>query len=100
MQPPGSRLSHRLVVAAAAGAVLVLAFPPFDLWPLAPPQVAEVKVGFVARSVESSKFKGYEDKYTVAGFYAFAALCWLGIDPTERYLSPTEAIQLGAGPEA
>jgi ACS family glucarate transporter-like MFS transporter len=37
--------------------------------------------------------------YTVAGFYAFAALCWLGIDPTERYPSPPEVRQLGAGPE-
>ncbi len=40
-----------------------------DLWPVEPTKVAEVKVGIEARSVETSKFKGYEDKYTVAGSY-------------------------------
>lgn len=40
-----------------------------DLWPLEPTKVAEIKVGIEARSVETSKFKGYEDKYTIAGSY-------------------------------
>ncbi len=40
-----------------------------DLWPKEPTKVAEIKVGIEARSVETSKFKGYEDKYTVAGSY-------------------------------
>ncbi|OOG11199.1 nitrite reductase [Pseudomonas sp. C9] len=40
-----------------------------DLWPVEPTKVAEVKVGIEARSVETSKFKGYEDKYTIAGSY-------------------------------
>src|SRR5690606_2456233 len=40
-----------------------------DLWMKVPETVAEIKVGLEARSVESSKFKGYEDKYAVAGTY-------------------------------
>jgi nitrite reductase (NO-forming)/hydroxylamine reductase len=40
-----------------------------DLW-MDPPQiVAELKVGLEARSVETSKYKGYEDKYAIAGAY-------------------------------
>ena len=40
-----------------------------DLW-MDPPQiVAEIKVGLEARSVETSKYKGYEDKYAIAGSY-------------------------------
>ena len=34
-----------------------------------PARVAEIKVGLEARSVETSKYKGYEDKYAVAGSY-------------------------------
>jgi nitrite reductase (NO-forming)/hydroxylamine reductase len=35
-----------------------------------PPQVvAEVDIGIEARSVESSKFEGYEDKFAIAGAY-------------------------------
>ncbi len=40
-----------------------------DLWMAKPDTVAEIKVGLEARSVETSKFKGYEDKYAVAGTY-------------------------------
>ncbi len=40
-----------------------------DLWMEKPAVVAEVKTGFDARSVDTSKFKGYEDKYAVAGSY-------------------------------
>lgn len=40
-----------------------------DLWMEKPTIVAEIKVGIEARSVETSKFKGYEDKYAVAGSY-------------------------------
>ena len=40
-----------------------------DLW-MDPPQiVAEIKVGLEARSVETSKYHGYEDKYAIAGAY-------------------------------
>lgn len=40
-----------------------------DLWMDPPQTVAELKVGSEARSVETSKFKGYEDKYAIAGSY-------------------------------
>lgn len=40
-----------------------------DLWMKTPANVAEIKVGLEARSVETSKFKGYEDKIAVAGTY-------------------------------
>ena len=40
-----------------------------DLWMEKPDNVAELKIGLEARSVETSKYKGYEDKYAVAGSY-------------------------------
>jgi nitrite reductase (NO-forming)/hydroxylamine reductase len=40
-----------------------------DLWMEKPAVVATIKVGLEARSVETSKFKGFEDKYAVAGTY-------------------------------
>ena len=40
-----------------------------DMWFEQPTVVATIKVGIEARSVETSKFKGYEDKYAVAGSY-------------------------------
>ena len=40
-----------------------------DLWMESPGPVAEIKVGSEARSVETSKFKGFEDKYAIAGAY-------------------------------
>ena len=40
-----------------------------DLWMDPPQTVAELKVGTEARSIETSKFKGYEDKYAIAGDY-------------------------------
>ncbi len=40
-----------------------------DLWAKTPTKVAEIKVGMEARSVETSKFKGWEDKYAIAGTY-------------------------------
>ncbi len=40
-----------------------------DLWMEQPKIVAEIKVGLEARSVETSKFKGFEDKLAVAGSY-------------------------------
>ncbi len=41
-----------------------------DTWTEVPTIVAEVKGGFDARSVEVSKYKGYEDKYLVFGGYS------------------------------
>jgi len=40
-----------------------------DLWMEKPDNVAEIRVGLEARSVETSKYKGYEDKYAIAGSY-------------------------------
>ncbi len=40
-----------------------------DLWMDKPAIVAEIKVGLEARSVETSKYKGYEDDYAIAGSY-------------------------------
>lgn len=40
-----------------------------DLWMKVPETVAEIKVGLEARSVETSKYKGFEDKYAIAGSY-------------------------------
>ncbi|MEO5331904.1 MAG: nitrite reductase [Magnetococcus sp. YQC-5] len=40
-----------------------------DLWMEKPDNVATIKVGLEARSVETSKFKGWEDKIAIAGSY-------------------------------
>ena len=40
-----------------------------DLWMEKPTAVAEIRVGLEARSIETSKFKGYEDRYAIAGSY-------------------------------
>ncbi len=40
-----------------------------DLWMEEPSTVAEIKIGSEARSIETSKFKGFEDKYAIAGAY-------------------------------
>ena len=40
-----------------------------DMWMKVPDKVATIKIGLEARSVETSKFKGFEDKYAIAGAY-------------------------------
>ncbi|MDO5705351.1 MAG: cytochrome D1 domain-containing protein [Paracoccus sp. (in: a-proteobacteria)] len=40
-----------------------------DLWMEEPAVVATIKVGSEARSIETSKFEGWEDKYAIAGSY-------------------------------
>jgi len=40
-----------------------------DLWMEKPDNVAEIRIGLEARSVDTSKYKGYEDKYAIAGAY-------------------------------
>ncbi|WP_413614164.1 cytochrome D1 domain-containing protein [Halomonas sp. M20] len=40
-----------------------------DLWMEEPTTVAKLKIGLEARSVETSKFEGYEDEYAIAGAY-------------------------------
>ncbi len=62
-----SRLSHsgRYVYTIGRDAKINL----IDLWMDPPQTVAEIRVGLEARSVETSKYKGYEDKYAIAGSY-------------------------------
>jgi nitrite reductase (NO-forming)/hydroxylamine reductase len=62
-----SRLSHsgRYVYTIGRDAKISL----IDLWMETPAVVAEIKIGLEARSVETSKYKGYEDRYAVAGAY-------------------------------
>lgn len=40
-----------------------------DLWMKTPKKVASIKLGMEARSVETSKYKGFEDKYAIGGAY-------------------------------
>jgi nitrite reductase (NO-forming) / hydroxylamine reductase len=40
-----------------------------DLYMNPPQTVAEIRIGLEARSVETSKYKGYEDEYAIAGAY-------------------------------
>ncbi len=40
-----------------------------DMWADPPNLVAEIKTGVDARSIDTSKFKGFEDKYVVVGDY-------------------------------
>jgi len=40
-----------------------------DLWMDPPQTVAEIKIGIEARSVETSKMKGWEDRYAIGGAY-------------------------------
>ena len=40
-----------------------------DMWMAEPKTVAEIKIGSEARSVETSKYKGFEDKYAIGGSY-------------------------------
>ena len=40
-----------------------------DLWMEKPDNVAEIRIGLEARSVDTSKYKGFEDKYAIAGSY-------------------------------
>lgn len=62
-----SRMSHsgRYVYTIGRDGLLSL----IDLWMKKPAVVATVRVGFDARSVDTSKFKGFEDKYAIAGSY-------------------------------
>ena len=62
-----SRLSHsgRYVYTIGRDGKIDL----IDLYFDKPTKVAEIKVGLEARSVETSKYKGYEDKYAIAGAY-------------------------------
>jgi nitrite reductase (NO-forming)/hydroxylamine reductase len=62
-----SRISHsgRYVYTVGRDAKVDL----IDLWMEKPSIVAEIKLGLEARSVETSKYKGYEDKLAIGGTY-------------------------------
>lgn len=62
-----SRLSHsgRYMYTIGRDAKIDL----IDLWMEKPEIVATIKIGLEARSVETSKYKGFEDKYAIAGAY-------------------------------
>ncbi len=62
-----SRLSHsgRYLYVIGRDAQVNL----IDLWMKKPDNVAVIKTGLEARSVETSKYKGFEDKYAIAGTY-------------------------------
>lgn len=62
-----SRLSHsgRYLYTIGRDAKIDL----IDLWMEKPEIVATIKIGLEARSVETSKYKGYEDKLAIAGAY-------------------------------
>lgn len=62
-----SRMSHsgRYIYTIGRDGLLSL----IDLWMKQPAVVATVRVGYDARSVDTSKFKGFEDKYAIAGSY-------------------------------
>jgi len=40
-----------------------------DMWMEKPDNVAELRIGLEARSVDTSKYKGFEDKFAIAGAY-------------------------------
>jgi nitrite reductase (NO-forming)/hydroxylamine reductase len=62
-----SRMSHsgRYVYTVGRDAKVDL----IDLWMEKPAIVAEIRLGLEARSVETSKFKGFEDKLAIGGTY-------------------------------
>ncbi|MBT4162703.1 MAG: c-type cytochrome, partial [Gammaproteobacteria bacterium] len=57
--------SGRYVYTIGRDAKIVL----IDLWMNPPAKVAEIKIGMEARSVETSKFPGYEDQLAIGGAY-------------------------------
>ncbi|MAF84498.1 MAG: nitrite reductase [Chromatiales bacterium] len=62
-----SRMSHsgRYIYTIGRDARIDL----IDLWFKEPTPVAEIRIGLEARSVETSKYEGYEDKYAIGGSY-------------------------------
>jgi nitrite reductase (NO-forming) / hydroxylamine reductase len=62
-----SRVSHskRYIYTIGRDAKIDL----IDLWMEKPERVAEIKIGLEARSVETSKYQGYEDAIAIAGAY-------------------------------
>jgi nitrite reductase (NO-forming)/hydroxylamine reductase len=81
-----SRISHsgRYVYTVGRDAKVDL----IDLWMETPGIVAEIKLGLEARSVETSKYKGYEDKLAIGGTYwppQFAVMNGETLEPLKIY---------------
>ncbi len=81
-----SRMSHsgRYVYTVGRDAKVDL----IDLWMEKPSIVAEIKLGLEARSVETSKYKGFEDKYAIGGTYwppQFTVLDGETLEPLKIY---------------
>jgi nitrite reductase (NO-forming)/hydroxylamine reductase len=81
-----SRMSHsgRYVYTVGRDAKVDL----IDLWMEKPSIVAEIKLGLEARSVETSKYKGYEDKLAIGGTYwppQFTVLDGESLEPVKIY---------------
>ncbi|MDH3225628.1 MAG: nitrite reductase [Thermoleophilia bacterium] len=69
-----------------------------DLWYEVPEVVAEVKGCIDARSVESSKFEGFEDKFVIEGCYwpnQFIIFDGLTLEPKKLTKYPTETFDTG-----
>jgi nitrite reductase (NO-forming)/hydroxylamine reductase len=69
-----------------------------DLWYEVPEVVAEVKGCIDARSVESSKFEGFEDKFLIEGCYwpnQFIIYDGLTLEPKKLTQYPTETFDTG-----
>ena len=86
MDPSGPARTRRLVVAAGGAAVLVLAFPPFDLWPLAVPAVAAFTWATRGASLRTSLLAGW----------LFGAVFFLGLMPWLRVIGPDAWLGLSA----
>jgi len=73
-----------------------------DLWFEKPTAVATIKVGIDARSVDTSKFKGYEDKYAVVGSYwppQYAILDGLTLEPKKIVSTRSQTVDGEYHPE-
>src|SRR5690606_10028499 len=67
-----------------------------DLWMEKPDNVAEIKIGLEARSVETSKFKGFEDRYAIGGTYwppQFVIMDGLTLEP--MLIASTRGLTVG-----
>ena len=81
-----SRMSHsgRYIYTVGRDAKVDL----IDLWMEKPAIIAEIKLGLEARSVETSKFKGYEDRLAIGGTYwppQFTVMDGATLEPIKIY---------------
>lgn len=70
-----------------------------DLWSEPPTLVAEIKTGIDARSMDTSKYKGFEDKYAVVGNYwppSYVILNGDTLEPIKVAGTPTYHIDKGS----